>query len=101
MLVVADVVRLICWRTSVSKLLKSPWNSCFDWSRVVPLPSKMLASVAFCMTMLDSATSFDTVRRTFFFQEANCALSFAMLFVSFRMVNCFAALIDVARSDTA
>ena len=71
MLVVADVVSLICWWTSVSKLLKSPWNSRFDWSQVVPVPSKMLASVAFCMTMLDSVTSFDSVRRTFFFQKAN------------------------------
>ena len=83
----------------MSKLLNRPWNRRFDWSRVVLGPSKISASVAFCTTISDRATSFDTVRRTFFFQNANWALSFAMLFVSFGMVSCLAALIAVARSD--
>ena len=49
--------------------------------------------------MLDNATSLETVRIIFFFQNVNCAQSFAMLLVSFGRLNCFKALMAVARSD--
>ena len=43
--------------------------------------------------------SLETVRMTFFFQNSNYAWSFAMDFVNFGRLNCFAALMAVAKSD--
>ena len=83
------------------KLVNKPLKRCFACASVEVLVSKTLPSVALLTTMFDKGTLFETAKMTFFFQKLNWALSFAMEFVSFGMVNCFAALIAIAMSVAA
>ena len=86
---------------SVLKLVNRALNRRFACAAVDVFVSKTLSSVASLVIMFDSGTSFETAKMTFFFQKLNWALSFAMDFVSFRTVNCFAALMVVAMSVAA
>ena len=98
-MVVPNIVMLICWWISVSKMLNSPWKSLLDWICVIVGLSKVSNSSALGTMILDNATSLETVRMTFFFQNSNCAWYFAMVFVHFGRLNCFTVLMAVTKSD--